>query len=223
MIPAPLRTAGLWLSVAVYLVLPLVGLFAWGWDWRPIVLLYWLENITIGGVVFISLVRRARGGEGVQAGFPAAFFLMHYGLFTFVHGVFVIVGITLIPIMTDTPGAPFNPWWVLLAWLLTTAVQWVLALRVVPPRPGGIGSAYGRVIVLHVVILGAVWLIAAFGLPSTVAVALVVLHAVVDVIELVVGSRMASGRYRWEQTSPGRFALRRIPEGEGGPSDRVAG
>lgn len=211
MIPARLRTAGLWLDVALYLALPLVGLFVWGWDWRPIVLLYWLENITIGGAVFISLVRRARLGEGVQAGFPAAFFLMHYGIFTFVHGVFVIVLITLVPVMTDTPAAPFNSWWVLVAWLVTTLVQWWLAVRADSPRVDGIAKAYGRVIVLHVVILGAVWLIAAFGLPSIVAVALVVLHAVVDAIGLVVSSRMASGRYRWEQTGRGQWSLRRIP------------
>lgn len=212
MIPARLRTAGLWLDVAVYLVLPLVGLFLWGWDWRPIVLLYWLENITIGGVVFISLVRRARGGDGIQAGFPAAFFLVHYGIFTFVHGVFVIVMISLVPIMTGTPGAPFNPWWLLLAWLVTTLIQWWLALRADPPRVDGIAKAYGRVIVLHLVILGAVWLIAAFGLPSIVAVALVVLHAVIDVVGLVVTSRMSSGRYRWEQTGTGTWSLRRIPD-----------
>ena len=71
------------LDVALYLALPLVGLFVWGWDWRPIVLLYWLENITIGGAVFIGLARRAR--TDAASVFPAGFFLMHYGLFTLVH------------------------------------------------------------------------------------------------------------------------------------------
>lgn len=180
---SPQRAGAIALDVALYLVLPLVGLFVWGWDWRPIVLLYWLENITIGGATFISLVRRARDGE--PTGMPAGFFLMHYGMFTFVHGVFVVVMIGLIPVMTGTEAAPFDPLWVVAVWLLATLVQWFLALRAEPPLPSGIGRAYGRVIVLHLTILGAVWLIAAFGLPAIVAVFLVLLHALVDIAGLV--------------------------------------
>ena len=137
---------------------------------------------------------------------------MHYGLFTFVHGVFVVVMIALVPIMTDTPAVPFNPLWIVLVWLLTTLVQWFLALRTDPPPVAGIAKAYGRVIVLHLTVIGAVWLIAAFGLPSIVAVFLVVLHAIVDIIGLVVTSRMASGRYRWEPGRNGTWLLRRKPD-----------
>jgi len=207
---SPQRAWAIALDVALYLALPLVGLFVWGWDWRPIVLLYWLENITIGGATFISLVRRARAGE--PQGMPAGFFLMHYGLFTFVHGVFVIVMINLIPVMTDTPAAPFDPLWVVAVWLLTTLVQWFLALRADPPLPSGIGRAYGRVIVLHLTILGAVWLIAAFGLPAIVAVFLVVLHAIVDIAGLVLPSLAKRRGYRMRQTDPGTWALERDPE-----------
>jgi len=200
------------LDVALYLVLPLVGLFVWGWDWRPIVLLYWLENITIGGVTFFSLVKRARAGD--PGGMPAWFFFIHYGMFTFVHGVFVIVMIGLIPVITDTPAAPFNPLWIVAAWLLATLIQWFLALRADPPPQAGVGRAYGRVVVLHLTILGGVWLIAAFGLPAIVAVFLVVLHAVVDIASLALPA-LAKGRgYRMRQTDPGTWALERDPEAE---------
>jgi len=204
---SPQRAWAIALDVALYLALPLVGLFVWGWDWRPIVLLYWLENITIGGATFISLVRRARAGE--PQGMPAGFFLMHYGLFTFVHGVFVVVMINLIPVMTDTPAAPFDPLLVVAVWLLTTLVQWFLALRADPPLPSGIGRAYGRVVVLHLTILGAVWLIAAFGLPAIVAVFLVVLHAIVDIAGLVLPALAKRRGYRMRQTDPGTWALER--------------
>jgi len=114
---ASLRSPLLWLDVALYLLLPLVGLLWWGWDWRPVVLLYWLENVTVGGVTFIALRRRAAaGGEG-PGGFPAPFFLMHYGIFTFVHGVFVIVLILLAPVLTGSEAAPFDALWLVLAWL----------------------------------------------------------------------------------------------------------
>ena len=197
------------LDIALYLLLPLVGLFVWGWDWRPIVLLYWLENITIGGVTFISLVKRARAGE--PASMPAAFFLMHYGMFTFVHGVFVIVMIGLVPVITDTPAEPFNPLWIVAAWLLATLVQWFLALRADPPMPAGVGRAYGRVVVLHLTILGAVWLIAAFGLPSIVAVFLVVLHAIVDIGGLVAPAILRRRGLRMTQSGPGTWELERDP------------
>lgn len=197
------------LDVVLYLVLPLVGLFVWGWDWRPIVLLYWLENITIGGVTFISLVKRARAGE--PQGMPAGFFLMHYGLFTFVHGVFVIVMIGLIPVITDTPAAPFNPLWVVAAWLLATLVQWFLALRADPPMRAGIGPAYARVIVLHLTILGAVFLIAFFGLPSIVAVFLVVLHALVDIAGLLAPKFLRGSGLRIKQTGPGTWEVEPDP------------
>ena len=206
---SPQRAWAVALDAALYLLLPLVGLFAWGWDWRPIVLLYWLENITIGGVTFISLVKRARAGE--PAGMPAAFFFMHYGMFTFVHGVFVIVMIGLVPVITDTPAEPFNPLWVVGTWLLATLIQWFLALRADPPLPAGIGRAYGRVIVLHLTILGAVWLIAAFGLPSIVAVFLVVLHAIVDIGGLVAPAILRRRGLRMTQTAPGTWELEHDP------------
>ncbi len=209
---ASLRSPLLWLDVALYLLLPLVGLLWWGWDWRPVVLLYWLENVTIGGVTFIALRRRAAaGGEG-PGGFPSSFFLMHYGIFTFVHGVFVIVLILLAPVITGSESAPFDALWLMLAWLVATGLAWYSASRSDPPPRAGVGRAYGRVIVLHVVVLGAVWLIEALGLPAIVAIVLVVLHAIVDIVALVLGSLVGGGRYRWVPTGTTSWRLERVPD-----------
>ena len=201
------------LDAALYLALPLLGLFVWGWDWRPIVLLYWLENVTIGVVTAIGLARRSRAG--IASGMPWPFFLAHYGIFTFVHGGFVIVGITIIPLVMGVPAPPFNPLLVVGAWALVTVVQIVLAVGREVPQSSGIGRAYARVMVLHVTVLGAVWLIAAFQLPAIVAVFLVVLHALVDVASTLIGSRARSGApaggRRWVQTGPGRWQFVRDP------------
>jgi len=56
--------------------------------------LFWFENVVIGGFnvlrMLISGVRM--GGAGiVGALFMSAFFTVHYGLFTAVHGVFVVM------------------------------------------------------------------------------------------------------------------------------------
>ena len=209
---ASLRSPLLWLDVALYLVLPLVGLLWLGWDWRPIVLLYWLENVTIGGVTFIALRRRAAAGADGGFGFPATFFLMHYGIFTVVHGVFVMVLIIIAPLITGSEPAPFDPLWLVVAWAVATGLQWYHALRADPPPRASVGRAYGRVLVLHAVVLGAVWLIEALGLPAIVAIALVVLHAIVDVVSIVLGSLLGSGRWQFVPVGERSWALRRVPE-----------
>lgn len=48
------------LTLVAYTALPLVGVLWLGWDWREIVLLYWLENISLGAAMFVTLLRTAR-------------------------------------------------------------------------------------------------------------------------------------------------------------------
>ena len=82
-----------WLILAVDLF-PLWAIFVLGWRAEPLVFLYWLENLIIGGV---TLARMAIAGRHSGAGGVAVtsalsvFFLVHYGLFCYVHGVFLHV------------------------------------------------------------------------------------------------------------------------------------
>ncbi|MEN9621214.1 MAG: hypothetical protein RL499_1407, partial [Actinomycetota bacterium] len=48
------------LTLVAYTALPIVGVLWLGWDWREIVLLYWLENISLGLAMFVTLLRVAR-------------------------------------------------------------------------------------------------------------------------------------------------------------------
>ena len=48
------------LTLVAYTALPIVGVLWLGWDWREIVLLYWLENISLGAAMFVTLLRTAR-------------------------------------------------------------------------------------------------------------------------------------------------------------------
>lgn len=48
------------LTLVAFTALPLVGVLWLGWDWREIVLLYWLENISLGAAMFVTLLRTAR-------------------------------------------------------------------------------------------------------------------------------------------------------------------
>jgi hypothetical protein len=92
---------------------PLIGVLVLGWSVWNILVVYWLEN-GIVGVFNILKMARAEGPAGVSDGGIAQnpvpsgaklalipFFVVHYGLFWFVHGVFVLT----LPMFTGMVGA----------------------------------------------------------------------------------------------------------------------
>ena len=75
-------------------VFPVWAVFMLGWGVEPLVFLYWLENLIIGLVTLIRLGITGydkRPSGLVLAGFLGTFFTIHYGLFCYVHGVFIYV------------------------------------------------------------------------------------------------------------------------------------
>lgn len=83
-------------------VFPLIGVLFFGWSLFAIIFLYWFENIVIGLYNIVRMNKATGGGpnkkyEMTVNGQPrmmgkasfSGFFAMHYGIFTFVHGVFV--------------------------------------------------------------------------------------------------------------------------------------
>ncbi len=104
--PAPgwlarLRSSAMALVVAN--LVPVYGVVALGWKVAPIMVFYWTENLVVG-FFNVQKMKRAQGpvnaagmtlnGQPVTEGSRRAlilFFILHYGLFTLVHGVFVFV------------------------------------------------------------------------------------------------------------------------------------
>ena len=98
-----LPIAGIWvmkknkvLSVLVLILanmVPVIGVFALGWKVFPIMLLFWSENVVIGffNVLKMLTVRDRREGRSGINVFLVLFFMVHYGMFTMAHGVFVVV------------------------------------------------------------------------------------------------------------------------------------
>src|SRR5512138_1069070 len=83
------------LSVVVLLLanlFPLYGVLFLGWQAFPILFLYWLENVYIGifNVVKMLLCESSDARTGFTKLAIIPFFCVHYGIFTLVHGVFVI-------------------------------------------------------------------------------------------------------------------------------------
>jgi hypothetical protein len=83
---------------------PLAGVLFFGWSLFAVVFLYWMENVVIG---LFNMMRMSRAqGSMPEGGAPKLngkdyagesrvalilFFMVHYGIFTFVHGMFVFV------------------------------------------------------------------------------------------------------------------------------------
>jgi hypothetical protein len=87
---------------------PLFGVLFLHWHVFPLLLLYWIENVVVG---FFNVLRMATAdptdpGSWIGKVFMIPFFCVHYGMFCYVHGIFVFAlfgGIKQF-------GDPFHVW-----------------------------------------------------------------------------------------------------------------
>lgn len=71
-------------------LIPLYGVLFWGWELFDIFYIYWAENVLIGVSVAIRMLMvGAAWGPVILIGslFKIAFFCVHYGMFTWGHGM----------------------------------------------------------------------------------------------------------------------------------------
>ncbi|MFH1047782.1 MAG: DUF6498-containing protein [Patescibacteria group bacterium] len=159
-------------------LVPIFGTLFFGWDARDIILLYWFENVIVG---FFTVLRMLYApGLALAKFFLIPFFCFHFGMFTFVHGIFVIFLVSGF----DGPGLNQGP-------DLTYAVSMVLQtaplaalllflshgysfitnyiykeerqhtnLQTEMQRP------YGRITVIHLTIMAAAFIMLPLGLIS---------------------------------------------------------
>jgi len=79
-------------------LVPLVGVFAYGWNASVLVFLYWMENLIVGSFNILRIATakpEEQGGGHALKLFLIPFFCIHFGIFCAVHGSFLvsIVGI----------------------------------------------------------------------------------------------------------------------------------
>lgn len=76
----------------VFNAVPVFGAFAWNWHVFDLVFLYWMENLVIGFFMLLRMfIRPYKSPLEMIIPLPGmAFFTLHYGLFCYLHGVFVI-------------------------------------------------------------------------------------------------------------------------------------
>jgi hypothetical protein len=165
-----------------------------GWDPALILFLYWAENV----VVALWQVPRffvARGNSPdneyklPNRVFMSLFFLVHYGIFTFVHGVLVFSlflhqEMTLnavLDLVSGTPGLPLA----LLGLLVSHGVQFFSDLAsgsaTSMPLNKVMGQPYKRIVVLHLVVLLSGGLLMLLPYPMASLVLLAVIKTAIDV------------------------------------------
>lgn len=159
-----------WILVAANL-LPIFGVLFLGWDARSALVLFWSENL-VTGIFTVLRIALAKGALPMKV-FLIPFFLFHFGMFTAVHGVFVAF------LVAGGESGLENPFGTLGA-LLYTVWPGVVALLVSHGASfwqnylvGGerlrtspdqeMMRPYGRVVTLHVTIIAAAFIMAAFG------------------------------------------------------------
>jgi hypothetical protein len=73
-------------------LIPLAGVFFFGWDVTFIVLLYWIENLIAGfyNILKMAILKVDQSLANVSKFFIIPFFCVHYGGFCAVHGFFLI-------------------------------------------------------------------------------------------------------------------------------------
>ena len=172
------------------------GIVLLDWPTFSVLALYWLENVIIGGFTALRILaagsKTARDGESLAT---AVFFTVHYGLFCVVHGMFVAMlfggvrGVssaadTLLLMIGRTAGDRIGAL-VVAAMLIAAALDAWRAMAAVdaddPKAVRGIMSEpYGRIVVLHLVLLAGGFLMTALQLPSLAALLLVALKLAYD-------------------------------------------
>lgn len=181
-------------------LIPIIGVLFWGWSAFALIFLYWLENVVIGVRTLASIL--ANGASGTMNGFGAlfigGFFLVHYGIFCFVHGTFVVglfgsdalqsasafdlVG-TARTLLTTEPNliwglASIALWQVVLFVLFLARGEW----RTATPT-GLMSEPYPRIVVLHITIIFGGFLLMMLDEPLAGVVMLALVKAAFDVSE----------------------------------------
>jgi hypothetical protein len=191
-------------------LLPLGGVLFYGLTVFAVMVLFWAENVIIGilNVFKMLTLFKLRGDLGALG--MAIFFAMHYGIFTLVHGVFVFAlfspegsetssistldagfGVFAIPLLALIASHTLS-FFVNFLW---QKEYMVVTANELMARP------YGRVVALHVTILGGGFVVLSLGAPVYALVLLILIKIGIDLAAHVHEHRQLQSRV-FEETIP---------------------
>jgi hypothetical protein len=189
-------------------LLPAAAVFAFGWGATPLVALYWLENLVIGAFTALRMLGSVFGSAVKLAAalFSIPFFAVHYGMFCFVHGIFLRAFAEDSGDMPDARG--------LAEWAAGTAPQMVWFLGAIvavnllflvfdfigrgefrrTDPMSEMFAPYGRIVTLHIAILLGAALTLALDEPLLGVLLIIVIRVVFGVAITVLRRRRREAR-----------------------------
>lgn len=196
-----------WLSSTALVLsnlVPLAGALFLGWNVFSIIFIFWLENVVIGlfNVLRMATVSGQSTFDHVRKFFVIPFFVIHYGMFTLVHGIFVFALFCPEAMREDvagqgTPGT-FPFFWSVISQHLPSGAFMALACLLVSHGisffanfiRGGerhqtnldqlMMSPYGRIVLLHITIIASGFLVIGLGMGQLGIAVLVLLKIAMD-------------------------------------------
>lgn len=198
------RTALLALIVAN--LLPLILCLPLGWDIGNLIFFYWCENLVIGGYSILRLLlAQGKSKTDMPRGIPvvyqniflAGFFTVHYFMFCFVHGIFLMLFLSSgFPNNFDSPFQQFAEFWAKLsltgglALLALVASHGISFARnyilnrayVSASSHAEMFKPYGRIVLLHICIMIGGFTIMGLGSSRIFVVVFVLFKTLVDAI-----------------------------------------
>lgn len=177
-------------------LIPVFGVFVFGWDVGVILLLYWLETVIVG----ILNVPKMLSCQGLEQStqrkvglfgkvFLCVFFGVHFGAFCFGHYTFLDSFFKTIPPLSSlvaellsAQGLLFAMIGLILSHLISMAIYFYGKGEFKTRSPNAqMFVPYGRVVLMHIVIIIGGALVAAFGAPVLALILLVLLKIGIDI------------------------------------------
>lgn len=182
-------------------VLPIFGVVFWGWDLFAIFIIYWIESAVIGFFnilkMFVASILNSNSPISFATNlfgtlFLVAFFTVHYGGFMLGHLIFLFAFFgpkNIEPFSSDFLASVLSILWVIrlaiLSLFLSHGVSFFvnfIGRKEYQGRvgPDYMGSAYGRIIVMHLTIILGGMLSMALNLQLAALIFLICLKTGVD-------------------------------------------
>lgn len=188
-------------------LIPVFGVLYLDWDVASIVVLYWIENLVVGGYTLLKML--ISSGTGALP--HMLFFCIHYGLFCAIHGLAILEltrfagELTELPAQGGWPGplvliqmftgllrqvinaAPEELLWACIALLLSHGVSLLLLFigqqeyRHTSTKKL-MRAPYTRIAVLQVTVIAGGFLVTVLGSPTGMLVVLVALKTGIDIM-----------------------------------------
>ncbi len=200
------------IALVIANLLPIYGVIFFGWDAFSIVLLYWAENLIIGfyNILKMAVAFAVNPLRNLGKLFMIPFFIIHYGGFVAVHGMFVFVlfgkdkGGSMFPTGYTWPcflvfvqlligiiercwtTIPRDMKFVFVSLFLSHGVSFVRNYLIAGEYKTSnqkdlMAQPYYRIVVMHIAILAGAFLTAMIGSPVGILIVLIALKTIIDV------------------------------------------